>query len=274
MAYKHPIAFTCLFLTVGVIGILPLDQAIAAKFEETPITLSCNEMALSECVRQLAETNSIRLRYPNKLKDRLLTIDASKQPLNKVVQTITSAFALDNVITHYREEDRSATILILGETEAEPAATPATGMTDSAFEALITAKVGKPLPPDLDAIALPPTNPGDKPVTVRALLENRKREELERSSPNMVILPPDENGRALTIGELRNTAIPSEDPATIVAIPPGHPDGKPITTREMKEVLDKNATMPQDLEILPSGKANAAGMTYQHVKKIQGKSNP
>ena len=261
-----------------IMGVAPVSIAATPRLESSPVAVLCNNITLSACAKQIEEASNIRLLVPQSLGGRKVKLPAAIQPLGQFVQSIIAVLGLENVIVQYSDADRSVTLSFLGETNQEPAASPpnfgaagAPSLPDAGDTAITPAGGDQP-PVTLDTVVLPPTNPGDAPVTVRYLLEMEKRQQLETASPNTVILPPDEQGRSVTIGEFRTSLGPTEDPGNAVVVPPAHTDGKPVTASELSAARGNAPGAPHpDTEILPPDQAGGPGMTYRQLQEGQNK---
>lgn len=257
-------------------------SSFGASLESVPVTTFCNNITLSACVQKIAETNKIRITMPKSMGDRVVKLSVASQSLGRFIQTTLAILNFGNVSVQYDDVNRSVTISIFGEANQEqisssPAPTGTTALPrPEAVDPTIAPSAGDPAPMGLDSVVLPPANPGGAPVTVRNLLEMEKREQLESDSPSMVILPPDENGHSLTIGEFWNSIGQPEAPESIPAVPSIDTGGKAVTNQELSEATKReNAISSPDMEILPPDQVGGNGMTFRQMEdSFKKPSNP
>lgn len=247
--------------------------AFGAGLENTPVSAFCNNITLSSCVQKLAETNNIRIIMPKSMGDRVVKLSVASQSLGQFIQTTLAVLNFENVIVQYNESNRSVTLSLFGDahqeqvsaspSSTEVAAPPATAAVDPT----IAPVAGDPQPMGHDSVVLPPANPGEAPVTVRNLIEMEKREQLESASPSMVVLPPDEKGHSLTIGEFWNSVGQPETPGSIAAVPPGDADGQIVTGHQLSEsAKNEAAAQSKNMEIIPPEPGGKKGVTLQEME--------
>lgn len=224
---------------------------------KTRITLQCNNITVSECVNRIQDMTHARVFVPEKSAAKKLAISLSNVPLDEVFKRIATDISLENYSVLFNEEMKTIYLSVIGDKD---------NLVNSTMGAMPPESAVAPTPDPAAA-----ADQGASPEASGKVLSSTPAEGDE-------VLPPSTpGGRGLTYKALREQeakAPPAGDPLDMEALPSANPGEKGKTLRQL-QADDAKARLNEAgmtrIEVLPPAVAGGKGMTLEELKAQEPK---
>lgn len=267
------------FVLVSILVLLLLAQHAIASEKISNIKIKCgNNSSLANCLTQFKQATGFTVVCASCPKEKTLSQDVFYGSTTSIISNIMDKIGIHDYSIVVNNQLNTITVNTLfgqkpdsirNEGIKESSPFPVGSDTPTATTGIDTFQYSDPR----DRVILPPSNPGEKGLTLREVDDIQAKEELNQENAPVEIFPPSMDGeKTLTLDQInainKDEQTKKKDDMDIEVFPPSEGEERGMTLREFNGQVDekkenKKPINPLDIEVIPPSQSGERGMTLR-----------